>query len=88
MLLRGRGELERFLGLVDNYGILGREEQQMLERYEDNKGGFTVVESAEREGPRSTATGVSSAAERKRESKIRRFREERALRGRLEVRLF
>lgn len=72
IILQARSELEQFLHLLDQYDVLSKADLQMLERYQDNRDGFAL------------APGGDAAA--RREVKIQRFREEKALKARIEVR--
>lgn len=71
VLARARGELEAFLRLLDGYGVLGKEEVGMFERYLEDREGFEISQ-------------VGMEASKRRERKIARFREEKALKVKLE----
>lgn len=64
---------ERFLERLDNYDLLSSDDKRLYERYFDNPDSFTL-------------TPANDAAER-RQAKISRFREEKELKQKLEVRL-
>lgn len=71
VLRRARDAYERFLNLVDAYGLVAAQPYgEMLERYRDDKEGFAVV-----------PPGKDAAA--RREGKIAGFRAEKALRDNL-----
>lgn len=70
-LLRAREELEEYLRLLDQYEVLTAEEARLLERYQENKARFSTAQTAD--------------AARRRETKIQRFKEEKALKQKLEV---
>lgn len=61
---------ERFLKLLDNYDMLGKSDAALLEQYQESPNTF------------STASTVDAAA--RRDTKIRRFKEEKALKQKLE----
>ena len=65
-----RGFYEAFLRRLDAYDVLGKEEMGLLERYLEDRDGFEV------------ASGDAAA---RREGKIRRFRDEKELKNKLEV---
>ena len=71
-LLSARNFYERFLKLLDSYDMLSKPDARLLETYLEDKAGF------------STASTRDAAA--RREAKVRRFREERELKKKLEVR--
>lgn len=71
-LLRARDHYERFLKLLDSYDILGPSDARLLEAYKEDKANF------------STANTRDAAA--RRDAKIARFREEKGLKQKLEVR--
>jgi hypothetical protein len=71
-LLRARGHYERFLKLLDSYDVLGKADAKLFEAYTEDKGNF------------STANTRDPAA--RRDAKISRFREEKELKRKLEVR--
>lgn len=71
-LLEARSELEKCIRLLDEYRLLGRQQQEMWERYVEDKNGFEVMGKVD--------------AQRRREGKIRRWKEEKELKARLEVR--
>jgi hypothetical protein len=72
-LLRARGHYERFLKLLDSYDILGKADARLFEAYAEDKNNF------------STASTRDAAA--RRDAKINRFKEEKELKRKLEVRL-
>jgi hypothetical protein len=72
-LLRARGHYERFLKLLDSYDVLGKADAKLFEAYAEDKNNF------------STANTRDAAA--KRDAKISRFREEKELKRKLEVRV-
>jgi immunoglobulin-binding protein 1 len=72
-LLRARGHYERFLKLLDSYDVLGKADAKLFETYGEDKNNF------------STASTRDAAA--KRDAKITRFREEKELKRKLEVRI-
>jgi hypothetical protein len=71
VLGRSRSAYERFLSLVDGYGLVRAPYSRVLERYRDDEDAFTVV------------AGTDMAA--KREGKIANFRAEKALREKLQM---
>ncbi|KZF23113.1 type 2A phosphatase-associated protein 42 [Xylona heveae TC161] len=70
VLLQARQAYERYIDLLDSYEILSKEDSKLHERYSDNPDRF------------STASTTDAAA--RRETKIARFKEEKALKGKLE----
>lgn len=72
-LLRARGHYERFLKLLDTYDMLGKADARLFEAYAEDKDSF------------STASTRDAAA--RRDVKIARFKEEKELKRKLEVRL-
>lgn len=72
-LLRARGYYERFLKLLDSYDMLGKADAKLLEAYTEDRNNF------------STASTRDAAA--RRDAKIARFREEKELKRKLEVRI-
>jgi immunoglobulin-binding protein 1 len=72
-LLRARGQYERFLKLLDSYDILGKADAKLFEAYAEDKDNFL------------TASTRDAAA--RRDAKITRFREEKELKRKLEVRI-
>lgn len=70
-LLRARGYYERFLKLLDSYDMLGKADTKLLEAYNEDKNNF------------STANTRDAAA--RRDVKIARFKEEKELKRKLEV---
>jgi immunoglobulin-binding protein 1 len=75
VLLEARSEYEKFLSVLDNYRLLGgKAEEDMWERYVADKDGFEVL------GPVDAQT--------RREGKIRRWKEEKELKKKLEVCFF
>jgi hypothetical protein len=72
-LLRARGYYERFLKLLDSYDLLGKADAKLFEAYSEDKDNF------------STASTRDAAA--RRDAKITRFREEKELKKKLEVRI-
>lgn len=71
-LLNARTSLESFLKLVDSYDLLSPSDSKLLETYQ--------------EGPDVFSTASTRDAAARRETKIARFREEKALKQKLEVR--
>ena len=71
-LIRARGHYERFLKLLDAYDVLGKADAKLFEVYTEDKDNF------------STASTKDAAA--RRDTKIARFREEKQLKQKLEVR--
>lgn len=71
-LTRARGYYEQFLKLLDSYDLLSKSDAKLLEQYKENKDQF------------STASTKDAAA--RRDAKISRFREEKELKRKLEVR--
>ena len=69
-LRRARAAYERFLNLVDAYGLVAPPYDRLLERYRDDTEGFAVVPA-----------GSDAAA--KRDGKIASFRAEKALRDKI-----
>ena len=70
-VLSTREAYERFLTLLDRYAILSKGDQKLWERYQDDKDAFTLL--------------PSSDASSRRESKITRFKEGKALEKKIEV---
>lgn len=71
MLHSSREHYEKFLKLLDSYDILSREDARLYERYREKPDSF------------STASVTDAAA--RRQTKINRFKEEKALKQKLEV---
>jgi hypothetical protein len=71
-ILLAREHYESFLKLLDSYDILGASDSKLLEAYTEDKANF------------STASTRDAAA--RRDAKIARFREEKELKRKLEVR--
>jgi len=71
-LLRSRIHYEKFLKLLDSYDLLHKGNAKLLEAYTEDKDNF------------STASTQDAAA--RRETKVKRFREEKELKQKLEVR--
>ena len=71
ILDRSRRAYERFLNLVDNYGLVTGPYDRLLERYRDDESGFAVVK------------GADAAA--RRDGKIANFRAEKELKQKLET---
>lgn len=69
-LLRAQGNYVKFLGQLENYAILSADDVKLFERYQDSPNTF------------STASTADVAA--RRDTKIRRFKEEKALAQKLE----
>lgn len=63
--------LERFLSRLDSYDLLSKENQKLLEKYQDSRETFQLASTAD-------------AAERRR-IKVARFQEEKELKMKLEV---
>lgn len=72
-LLNARTSLEKFLKLVDSFDLLPPSDSKLLETYQ--------------EGPNVFSTASTRDAASRRETKIARFREEKALKQKLEVRI-
>ncbi|PTB70794.1 TAP42-like protein [Trichoderma citrinoviride] len=72
VLGQARAAYERFLSMVDGYGLLTPPYDKLLERYRDDEEGFAVV-----------AAGADMAA--KREGKIASFKAEKALKEKLQA---
>jgi hypothetical protein len=70
-LLRAQGLYERFLKLLDSYDALSKSDARLLEAYLEDRNGF------------STASTKDAAA--RRDAKIKRFKEEKELKRKLEV---
>jgi len=70
-LHESRAQSERFLKLLDSYDALSQKDARMYEQYRENPDNF------------STASITDAAA--RRETKIARFREEKALKTQIEV---
>lgn len=70
-LKRSRSKLEQYFKQLDAYDILVREDARLYERYQDNPDTF------------STASTTDAAA--RRHTKITRFKEEKAMKQKLEV---
>lgn len=64
--------LERFLNRVDEYSLLTKPDQELLESYKEDPKSFRI-------------TGENASMEAKRSTKIRRFQEEKAIKSRLGV---
>ena len=73
LLQRSRESYERYLNLLDSYGMLDALDQKMYEGYVADPRTFSVV------------GGSGGDPGRRREEKIRGFKRERDLRGRVEV---
>lgn len=71
VLARARAAYERFLALLDGYGLVKAPYDRMLERYRDDEESFAVV------------TGGDATA--RRDAKIASYKAEKQLRGRLEL---
>ena len=71
VLTRSQEAFERYLNLLDAYRMLSAGNTRLYERYSEDKNGFSLMESHD--------------AAMRRESKIRRFREEKDLKTKLEV---
>ncbi|KAK5107884.1 hypothetical protein LTR62_000594 [Meristemomyces frigidus] len=69
-LLRAQKSFEQFLKQLDNYDILGKDDVALFDQYHDSPNTF------------STASTTDAAA--RRDAKIKRFREEKALKQKLE----
>jgi hypothetical protein len=63
--------LGSFLTVLDQYDLLSKADQKLYERYQDNKQSFSVV--------------TTSNVEERRNTKVARFREEKALKEKLRV---
>lgn len=70
-LLRARGYYERFLKLLDSYDMLGKADTKLLEAYNENKNNFSTANTRD--------------ASARRDAKIARFKEEKELKRKLEV---
>lgn len=70
-LLKAREELEEYLRLLDQYEVLTADEARLLERYQEDKPRFSTAQTTD--------------AARRREVKIQKFKEEKALKQKLEV---
>lgn len=70
-LQKAQTEYEQFLKLLDSYDLLKRDDAKLYEQYQERPGTF------------STASVTDAAA--RRQTKITRFREEKALKTKLEV---
>ena len=68
---RAREAFERYLGLLDNYGLLSKSDKELHERFLENKNEFALL-------------SVSDLTAR-REAKISRFKQEQELKLKLEV---
>lgn len=68
-----RGYYEKFLKLLDMYDMLGKGDAKLYEEYLDGPGAFSIASRAD--------------AAARRETKITRFKEEKELKRKLEVRL-
>ena len=71
LLRRSQEAYERYLGLLETYGLLSTENEKILERYRDNRDGFQLLSSADPTVRRNT--------------KMARFKQERELKQKLEV---
>ena len=74
VLHRARAAYDRFLALVDGYGLVGPPYDRLLDRYRDDEDAFSVV-----------AAGGGADAAAKREAKIASYRAEKQLKMRLEI---
>jgi immunoglobulin-binding protein 1 len=72
-LLKARGHYERFLKLLDAYDVLGKADAKLFEAYSEDKDNFSTANTRD--------------AAQKRDAKITRFREEKELKRKLEVRI-
>jgi hypothetical protein len=72
-LLRARGHYERFLKLLDSYDVLAKADAKLFETYAEDKNNFSIANTRD--------------AAAKRDAKISRFREEKELKRKLEVRV-
>ncbi|KAI9723932.1 MAG: hypothetical protein M1812_000650 [Candelaria pacifica] len=70
VLLRAREQFERFLNLLDTYGILSKGDKKLYEQYLDAPNSFSTISTTD--------------AALRRESKIARFREEKGLKRKIE----
>ena len=73
MLQRAREAYERYLGLLDNYGMLSKHDKQLYEQYLENRDDFTLMSTSD---PKS-----------RRDTKIVRLKQEKELELKLEVSL-
>ena len=71
-LLKSRDYYERFLKMLDSYDILSKSDARLFEQYTEDRNNF------------STASTKDAAA--RRDAKIARFKEEKELKRKLEVR--
>ncbi len=71
VLRQAREQFERFLSLLDTYGILSKGDRKLHEQYLDAPNSFSTISTTD--------------AALRRESKIARFREEKGLKKKLEV---
>ncbi len=74
VLERAQQSYERFLSLLDTYEILSASDRKLYERYLDNRKAFSLTSS----------TDVTV----RRDTKIRRFRQEKELKDKIDVRAF
>lgn len=72
VLERAREAYERFLGLLDNYGMLSKSDKRLHERFLEDRNGFALLSSSDLTARRDT--------------KISRFKQEQELKLKLEVR--
>ena len=71
VLERAREAYERYLGLLDNYGMLSKADKRLHERFTDNKTEFALLSSSD----------ITA----RRETKISRFKQEQELKLKMEV---
>jgi hypothetical protein len=71
ILQRARDAYEKFLALLDSYGVLGKSDKQLYEAYMEDPRTFAVVRSTD--------------PAKKREGKIEGFKREKEIKGKLEV---
>ena len=71
LLRRSQEAYERYLGLLETYGLLSTEDEKLLERYRDSRDGFQLLPNAD--------------PTLRRNAKMARFRQEKELKQKLEV---
>ena len=70
-LRRAQDALERYLHLLDTYRMLSKRDASLFEQYSEEKDNFSLIESND--------------AAMRRDTKIKRYRDEKELRRKLEV---
>ena len=73
-LQRAREAYERYLGLLDTYGMISKSDRKLYERYQDNREAFSLL--------------ASSDLSARRDTKIARYKQEQELKQKLVVRTY